>query len=368
MIFNNYRQLGGEETAFINEYEILKKYYNVTKLNFQNSKINFQTARGIITNSNQNSLNALKKIIKVKKIDYFYIGNLWYEASLVLLEHLLSNNYKVVIKLHNYRFDCINGIHFKNNSICHDCNQKNAFIGIVSKCYNNSLLQSVGITIHSKKLFKLLKHKNLKILVLTNFQKNYLINLGIDQNRIYIYENYVAPIFNTGKKELEKYYLSVGRLETEKGFEEIIDVWNKISNRNIKLKIIGSGTQLEKLLILSKGKNIEFLGKMSHDETMKSILNSQLLIFNSKLYEGQPMVLTEASVNGIPSIFPNIGGLKEFFPPNYNLMFEEGQLLETLEASFDIDLNLKGNEVKKFILSKISEKVVAEKFQGILDD
>ena len=41
------------------------------------------------------------------------------------------------------------------------------------------------------------------------------------------------------------------------------------------------------------------------------------------MYEGQPRLLCEASSLGIPSIFPNFGGMNEFFPPEYELSFEQ---------------------------------------------
>ena len=43
----------------------------------------------------------------------------------------------------------------------------------------------------------------------------------------------------------------------------------------------------------------------------------------SKLYEGQPRVLCEASILGVPSIYPSTGGLNEYFPNDYCLNFEQ---------------------------------------------
>ena len=41
------------------------------------------------------------------------------------------------------------------------------------------------------------------------------------------------------------------------------------------------------------------------------------------MYEGQPRLLTEASYLGVPSIFPKFGGMGEFFPKNYELVFNQ---------------------------------------------
>ena len=69
--------------------------------------------------------------------------------------------------------------------------------------------------------------------------------------------------------------------------------------------------------------NIEFLGLIPNKESLKIIENSIAVITATKLYEGQPMLLCEASSLGVPSIFPNFGGISEFFPENNKLAFEQ---------------------------------------------
>ena len=47
---------------------------------------------------------------------------------------------------------------------------------------------------------------------------------------------------------------------------------------------------------------------------MKMINESKAVVTATKLYEGQPTLLCEASVSSVPSIFPDYGGISEFFP------------------------------------------------------
>ena len=79
-----------------------------------------------------------------------------------------------------------------------------------------------------------------------------------------------------------------------------------------KLKIIGNGPLLKSLLNIEY-ENIEFLGEVENQEVLEIIQNSICVITATKLYEGQPTLLCEASSLGVPSIFPNTGGISEFF-------------------------------------------------------
>jgi len=49
------------------------------------------------------------------------------------------------------------------------------------------------------------------------------------------------------------------------------------------------------------------------------------------LFEGQPTLLCEASALGITSVFPDTGGIKEFFPKDYKYSFIQGNYEDLIE-------------------------------------
>ena len=51
-------------------------------------------------------------------------------------------------------------------------------------------------------------------------------------------------------------------------------------------------------------------------------VTSKVVISATKLYEGQPTLLCEATMNYIPVIFPNSGGINEFLPKNYKFLYD----------------------------------------------
>ena len=64
---------------------------------------------------------------------------------------------------------------------------------------------------------------------------------------------------------------------------------------------------------------------------MQIISKSIAVVTATKLYEGQPTLLCEASGLGVPSIFPDTGGIFEFFPKNYPLSFKKFDHLDLVK-------------------------------------
>ena len=100
------------------------------------------------------------------------------------------------------------------------------------------------------------------------------------------------------------------------------------SKKGLVQKIILEKEQAEKIfndianeVSLKRIENAKYFD--DHLSKIELILNSKAVVTATKLYEGQPTLLCEASSLGIPSIFPNTGGINEFFPKGYNLSFEQ---------------------------------------------
>ena len=106
--------------------------------------------------------------------------------------------------------------------------------------------------------------------------------------------------------------LAVGRLEKEKGFDLLIDAVAQVPQ--MKLKIIGDGSQKNKLLDQTKANGlvdrVEFLGQQNRSSVKKWMQASQFLVLPSR-YETFGNVLLEAMACGKPVVATKCGGPEE---------------------------------------------------------
>ena len=170
----------------------------------------------------------------------------------------------------------------------------------------------------------------------------------------------------------EDYIVYAGRISDEKGVKELIETYLKSNSKISKLKIIGRGPLLHELIQEYKSSKIEFLGEVKNNETLNIIKKSKGVVTATKLLEGQPTLLCEASSYGIVSIFPKTGGIEEFFPRDYDYSFQQGNY-EDLMLKIEMlnnytDVIRQGNLNKKFLeeflkknnLVKEMEKIISE--------
>ena len=100
---------------------------------------------------------------------------------------------------------------------------------------------------YGKKYFNVIKNEVFKILVLTKFHKDYLINLGFDQSKIDIFPNYLENPEIDSNYSMKKQIVYAGRISEEKGIKELIEVFLESEIRDWKFSVIGEGPALEEL-------------------------------------------------------------------------------------------------------------------------
>ena len=378
VVNTKYRVFGGEDANIVDELDFLKKYYEVDYLEYKNSdKITFFDLIGFVTLSNIISNRKLKSKINSFNPDIVYIHNTWFKAGLGIYKLLRNKNIRTIQKIHNYRFDCsrffLSKNHLRNQTLCPACGIRKDNLGVFNRYFPESFLKSLFVIFYSKKYFKILKSYPLKILVLSKFQKNYIENLGIKNTKISISPN---PI-NTSLKEISNYdsestsVVFAGRLVQTKGVEEILQIWERIDTKNLILEIIGSSSEKNKLSEKYSSKNIKFSGELSNNDVKRKINSARAVITATKLFEGQPRVLLEASSFGVPSIYPNFGGMNDFFPTEYKLSFKQFNY-EDLEQKIMMLHDSKllsdaSKEIKKHLIINFSDEFLFKKFKNILN-
>ena len=373
IIHNKYRNLGGEDLAVENETSFLKEYFNVEVLYFSN---NIFIATQILNFFFNKNFFAERKIFN--KIEEFnpeivYFHNTWFNIwNNVFLKLAEIADIQIFLKLHNYRFHCTKTYstktHLEGSKICKGCGGDKRSLKYFNKYFEGSYLKSFLVNYYGKRYYKILKNENIKILNLTTFQREFMINEGFNEKKLFVFPNLIK-LGKFNKIESSSYILYAGRISNEKGINELIDTFSSLKT-NYKLLIIGDGPEAKKLKN-KKIKNVKFLGELTHEETLSYINNAKAVITNTKLYEGQPTLLCEASLLKIPSIFPDNGGIKEFFPKDYELKFnhnDKNSLRNILENLESYDLVGLGEQNSLFTKKILDNDKLSKKFMDIYDN
>jgi len=322
IIHSKYRFLGGEDIVVENETIQLKKFFIVKNLNFSNLKFNLLDLIYLLMRSNFSSNTHLQKVINEFNPDLVYIHNLWFKGNLGILKILKKNNIKTVIKFHNYRLFCIQGMHFRNNKYCNKC-KKNRGFGLFYKCYKNSYFLSFLLTIFNRRMENLIQNSNFKIFVISEYHKNYLRNLNFNNNQIETVYNYLPQKVSINSKiQLpNKYILYLGRISETKGVQHLIESYTESILNEIKLVIIGELEPSVNLNLLNNT-NIFKFDKIPNLEALSVIERAEAVVLPSLSLEGHPTIISEALSRRKIVICPNMGSLPEFFPKEYFFIYK----------------------------------------------
>jgi glycosyltransferase involved in cell wall biosynthesis len=340
ILHTKYRITGGEDVAVYNEVKSLKKVFDVETLYFSNQDINsyIKQIKYFLFNNNPEINEKLINKINEFRPDLIYVHNTWFKASLGIFKIIDIYKLRYLVKLHNFRFDCgrylFKSKHLKNKTVCPACGFSNKETILLNKYFKDSYFKSILLIIYSKKYYKILKKS--KLVTLTIFQKNFLVENGFKSDNINVLHN---PLLIDNKLESssfnfepKSYLIYAGLISSEKGVGVLIDTFKMVSNLEKKLLIVGEGPLLEELKEKNKNNNkIIFLGSLENDEVIALIKNSFSVVSNTSLYEGQPTLLTEASLLNVNSVYPSNGGISEFFPQNNPFEFKSGDNLDLLK-------------------------------------
>lgn len=377
VVHTNYRFLGGEDTAVINEINFLKKYFEVKVIYFKNDISNiFVDLLSFFIRNNINSSKIIEKEIESYKPDLVYIHNTWFKVSLGIFKILDKKNINTLIKLHNFRYRCTQSFlaskHLKNQKICSACGLEKKNIGIFNKYYKDSYIKSFMLIHYGKKYFKILKDSKANVSVLTNFHKEILLDKNVNNFKLEVIPNYISSKTGVNDNLDSNYIVYAGRISEEKGLNELIETFLKLESNKLVLKIVGDGPILDELRSKFNSPQISFTGQISNEDTLKIISNSKAVVTATKLLEGQPTLLCEASISGIPAIFPRTGGISEFFPSNYRLSFKQydyEDLLNKLNLLRNDNLLREiGKENKDYISSYLNDAKLKDKIEKFLND
>jgi glycosyltransferase involved in cell wall biosynthesis len=225
--------------------------------------------------------------------------------------------------------------HFKNNSpdlLCSSLNYSNVIIIVswllagrpcklvvrednVFSQKNYKIQHRYFEFIVLKALMRLLYPLASSLVVISNAVKKSLVDNGIHNKNLHVIHNPVN-VNDLGDsnnidiiESFKPYICAIGRLTYQKGFDNLVLAFAKISNSECKLLVIGEGEDLNSLrnMVINLGmeERITFLGY--RENVMKILKSSEGFVLSSR-WEGFGLVLVEALASGIPIVSTNCPG------------------------------------------------------------
>jgi len=377
VIHNKYKLVGGEDIAVDNEILFLKRFYEVQTLFFENKTNNpFLQFFYFLINKNLKSKRILREKLNSFSPDVVYVHNTWFKASISIFKLLKQLDVKTIIKVHNFRYYCtryyLEKNHLDGELSCKACGLKKSK-NFINKYFDESFIKSLIVVRYGKKYFNIIKDFNFKLLVLTNFHKNYLMELGFNKENIEVLRNHIEITNEKKVSNTENYLVYAGRISEEKGLEELINSFLESNLDNTKLKIVGEGPKSKNLIDkYGSNKNIEILGKLENKEVLDLIRGSLAVVTGTKLFEGQPTILCEASMLSVPSIFPDSGGIKEFYPESTRLSFESNnfkQLTEKINLLSNKKIVFEESRNNNLYIKKLLDSnLIKKQFEKIINE
>ena len=159
-----------------------------------------------------------------------------------------------------------------------------------------------------------------RVLVVSEAVRNSLLRHEFDSQVIEVIVNGVSPHLDCKTKSLFRdanQLIMAGRLDAQKGFIDGLKAFHLLlkSRPNLKLVIVGAGSEIQNIndLVKSKGitKKVRLAGPLSLEQTRDYICTSSLMLVPSRNIEGFGLVAAEAGMCGVPVVATQVGGLPE---------------------------------------------------------
>lgn len=313
-VHTRYREAGGEDVVLDAHRDLLVSAGSVVRrLQAANADSGLHAALQLGM-APWNPVSAVKARLLANSMspDIAHIHNTWFAASPSVITALRAAEIPSVMTLHNYRLTCLNAQLLRGGQPCTLCVGSHPWRGVKFRCYRGSFLGSAAAaaTLSLNRLLGTWEHGIQRFLVFTSFQRDLMVDAGIDAGRIDIVPNFVAdPGERLEKPTASNMLLYVGRLSAEKGVDRLVDAWKRVAPTDARMVLAGDGP-LRSRLQAQQIAGLEFVGHVGPDEVRRLMLNARILLFPTIWYEAQPMVLLEAMAAGLPVTAPAIGAVK----------------------------------------------------------
>ena len=209
------------------------------------------------------------------------------------------------------------------------------------------------------------------ILTDSSFSKNEICSLySISEDKIEVVYCANSAFFSEiGNTNNEQFILAVSSLNYQKNFFALVKAFNKLSDKTIKLFLVGginkNFADHNLLQEIESNENIKFVGRVDDEELVRLYSSAQCFVYPS-LYEGFGIPPLEAQACGCPCVVSNAASLPEVCgdsvvycdPYSVDDIADKISMVLSSKALQD-ELRTKGFEnIKRFSWEKSAQKII----------
>jgi len=315
----------------------------ISNINYKELNVNRKLSSGLKVLSKSiysyEAKEKLENLLNEVDIQLAHLNLIHHYITPSILEVLKKRNIPVIWSLHDYTAICPQSTFISNDKICEDCKGGKFYNAVLNKCKKNSLLPSVAAAAENYIHYARGYYKYVDYFICPSvFSFKKYKSFGFFEDKLHhLYHPYYFdyPEANSVSEASvkDKYIVFVGRLEKIKGAQTLLKAMEK--HPEIKLKIIGDGTDEDNLKIQAKQSNlnnVEFVGNRTKYEVLSAIKDAMFLVCPSEWYEVLGFTIIEAMFLGKPVIGANIGAIPETVIHNKTgFLFEMGNAANLAE-------------------------------------
>lgn len=247
----------------------------------------------------RSAVRAVENLLQHFKPDVVHVHNVYPMLSPAIVSTVRSAGVPVVQTLHNYRHDCVNGLHFRDGGNCIDCvGRAIPWPALAHACYRGSRLQTMPMAA-SQVLHRSTWRQVSHFIVLTAFMTGQLERLGVDKQRITIRP---TPALDPGPSPSpSRRLLFAGRFDPTKGCDLLLEAWTAagLSTRGWDLLVAGGGEpDLATRQPWAEDPSVTFAGSLEPGKMTAAFRGAGLVTIPSRVFEGYPRVFSEACAHG----------------------------------------------------------------------
>lgn len=258
---------------------------------------------------NRRQASGLSRVIDESHPDVTHVHNTWFALSPAVIAAAHERG-PVTMTLHNFRVTCANASLYRAGAVCERCVQGSPLNGLLLNCYRDpisSAFAAASVMAHRRR--DTWNRDVDRFFVLSEFARGIFETAGIDRDRMQVVNNFVAdPGPRPTPPSDSDFVLYVGRLSEEKGVADLAERWGRFGPSDLRLVVCGEGPLRAGMQDIG---NIELRGWADAGEVSRLMREARALVFPSKWYEGQPLVILEAFAAGLPVLGSRLGGIAE---------------------------------------------------------